>query len=701
MIEKIRQQSNYDFFYIKDNLKSAKPVDIQLNGVSVEEALKAIFANQPLGYELKDRVVVIKTKPRALIPALTPVFKSVDVGGRITDQAGVAIPGVSVKIKNTQRGTVTDADGKFQLSLIKGDVLVMSYVGFQTKELVYDGQSTIEVIMEQTNNALGEVVVIGYGAVKQKNLTGAVVQVKGKDLNSSVASSFQQTLQGKAAGVEVIQPTGQPGAGVTVKIRSNPSFANAGVLYVVDGVPVNDAAGQPHLGGSVGGARYVEDGVDKSPLNFINPNDIESVQFLKDASAASIYGARAGAGVVLITTKRGAEGKAKIEYTGSYGSQQADKMYPVFGEQDYMTQRNLLKQEIWYRDNKIAPYYGNVQTGTVTPYTPVFTPSQIDGASNNNPSAMDAIVRTGYTQQHNLSLSGGNGKTSYFASGNYFDQKGVIIGTDYKRYNGRLNIDQIVSDKIKIGANIIASNSEADNTVTGGQNENGGIVTAAIYWAPSVPLRGPDGSYPLSPYYPNIPNPLSYATVTDKTKSTRLLTSAYGEWTIVEGLKAKGSFSLDQSNAKRSSYFPTTFLYGAQANGSASISQSDSQSKLFEYTLSYNKNLSEKHNLNAVAGYTYQRTDTEGFNAGNQNFLSDVTQYYSLQSGQADKPTVGSSKGQLTWASYFARAIYTYNGNITLQASIRRDGASLLQRIRNGAIFHLYLLDGYCLMKRF
>lgn len=687
VIEKIREQSNYDFFYIKDNLKSAKPVDIQLNNVPLEEALKAIFAGQPLGYEVKDRVVVIKMKPRVLVSELAPVFKSVDVGGHITDKAGAPIPGVSVKVKNTQKGAVTDSDGKFQLSLVKGDVLVITYVGFQTQEIIYDGQSAIQVVLEQSNNELGEIVVIGYGAVKQRNVTGAIVQVKGKDLNSSVASSFQQTLQGKAAGVQVIQPTGQPGAGVKIQIRSNPSFADAGVLYVIDGVPINDAAVQPSLGGTIGGSRYQVDGVDKSPLNFINPNDIESIQFLKDASAASIYGARAGAGVVLITTKRGAEGKSSIEYTGSYGVQKADKMYPVFGAKDYMVQRNLLREERWYRDNKIAPYYGTVDPTSVDPYTPVFTQAQIAGAAATNQAATDAITRGGYTQQHNLSLSGGNGKTSYFASGNYFDQKGAIIGTDYKRYNGRLNIDQIVSDKIKIGASIIASNSDANNTITGGSNENGGIVTAAIYWAPSVSLRSPDGGYPLSPYYPTIPNPLSYATVTDKTRANRLLSTAYGEWTILEGLKAKANFSYDQSVSKRSSYFPKTFLFGNQANGSASISESDNQSKLFEYTLSYNKNLSEKHNINAVAGYTYQQSNWEGFNAGNQNFLSDVSLYYSLGSGQSDKPTVGSSKSQTTWASYFARAIYTYNGNITLQASIRRDGSSLFAENKKWGYF--------------
>jgi len=687
VIDKIRLQTGYDFFYVKDNLKSAKPVNVQLKDASMEETLNVIFSEQALGYELKDKVIVIKLKEEPLLNKLTSSSKIIDVGGRVVDDQGAPLPGVSVKVRGSDKITVTDSDGRFLLQLTKGDVLVISFIGFETTEITYTNQSTIDVTLNQSINALGEVVVIGYGSVKQRNVTGAIAQVKSSDLNSSIASSFQQTLQGKAAGVQVVQSTGQPGAGVTVQIRSNPSFANAGVLYVIDGVPVNDAAGQPKLGGTVGGSRYDVDGVDKSPLNFINPNDIESIQFLKDASAASIYGARAGAGVVLITTKRGAEGKANVEYTGSYGAQSVDRMYPVFGEKEYMIQRNLLREERWYRDNKIAPYYGTVAAGSVSPYVPVFTQTEIDGALVNSKAATDAITRSGYTQQHNLSLSGGNGKTSYFASGNYFDQKGVIIGTDYKRYNGRLNIDQVVSEKIKIGANIIASNSDANNTITGGENENGGIVTAAIYWAPSVPLRDADGSFPISPYYPTIPNPLSYATVTDLTKANRLLSSAYGEWNIIEGLKARANFSYDQSTSKRSSYFPKTFLYGMQANGAASITESSTQSKLFEYTLSYNKDLSEKHNLNAVAGYTYQQTDWEGFNAGNQNFLSDVTSYYSIGSGQSDKPTVGSNKSQSTWASYFARAIYTYNGNITVQASVRRDGSSIFAENKKWGYF--------------
>lgn len=687
VFKKIEKQTGYYFWYEIKAVKDAARVTIDLSNSPLTETLSACLKDLPFEYTIIDRTIVIKAKRLASDHLAPAAVLPVEVSGRIVDENNNPLAGASVKLKGTDIGTATDGDGRFTLSIpaLQGN-LVISFVGFDAVEVPVKS-ALGQIVLQRKIAAAEEIVVIGYGAVRQRNLTGAVASVKAKDMNTAVNANFQQALQGKAAGVQVIQPTGQPGAGVRVQIRSNPSAANAGVLYVIDGVPVNDAAGQPSMGGDVGGSKYGSGGVDKSPLNFINPNDIASIEILKDASAASIYGARAGAGVVLITTKKGVEGKAKIDYTGTYGIQQVDKMYPVYGAKDYMIQRNLLREEMWYRDNKIAPYYGTVDASSVTPYTPIYGQGDIAAASNTDKTATDAITRSGYTQQHNLSLSGGNGKTTYYASGNYFDQKGVIIGTGYQRYNGRINIDQEVSEKIKLGASVVLSNSNADNTITGGVNENGGIVTAAIYWAPNIPLQNPDGSYPMSPYYPNIPNPISYGTVTDKTASNRSLSSAYGEWKIIPALKARAKFSYDQSTSKRSTYFPRTFYYGQQANGAASVSESEAKSKLLEYTLSYEKAIGSRHNISAVAGYNYQRTDWEGFNAANQNFLSDVMLYYNLGAGQSVRPGVGSGRSQTTWASYFARAIYTFNGNITVQASLRRDGSSVFAENKKWGYF--------------
>ena len=688
-IEKIKASTGYDFFYVKNHIKSAHPVSMSLKDASITTVLNQLLKNQPLTYEINEGVIVLKQKTAVQSVSQANLMNErmqTTVAGSVQDESGTPLAGATIQVKGTSQGTSSGDGGRFQLAVTEGDVLVVTLLGYESQEVTYQGQQTLTIRMLSATDALEEVVVIGYGAVKQRNVTGAVAKIDNEDLDNSVASNFQQMLQGKAAGLQVTQPTGQPGAGVAVQIRSNPSFANAGVLYVIDGVPVNDNAGQPILSSGGVGGKYQGAGVDKSPMNFINPNDIESIEVLKDASAASIYGARAGAGVVLITTKKGKDGKSSLQYSGSYGAQQADKMYPVFGVQEYMEQRNLLRLERWYRDNQIAPYYGTVDAEAVAPYTPVFSPQEMS-AMPNRQSATDAIVRGGYTQQHNLSLSGGNAKTTYFASGNFFDQRGVIVGTDYKRYNGRLNLDHQLSEKIKLGTNIIVSNSLANNTITGGDFENGGIITSAIYWAPTVPLRDEAGNYPLSPYYSAIPNPLSYTTNTDLTNGKRVLTAAYGEWSILEELKAKASFSYDQSYSKRSSYFPKTFLYGAQVGGAANLTEADHQTKLFEYTLNYNKELSEKHQLGALVGYSYQQTTWNQFRAGNQNFLSDGSSYYDLEAGQADKPFVGSGKTERTWASYFGRVIYTYNGNITLQASVRRDGASVFADNKKWGMF--------------
>jgi len=683
----IMEQTDYNFVYQVDMFKDFPKVTLRKGKVQINQVLKQSLSDAYINLEVINNTIFIKENKNGPVEIKNDGNEQQDVqlSGTVIDEEGSPLPGVTVLVKGTTTGTTTDFDGNYSIKVPDGAVLVFTYIGYMSREILVGEQTVLNIRLLPDVSELDEVVVIGYGAIKQKNVTGAIGKVDAEDLNLNIATNFQQTLQGKAAGVQVVQSTGQPGAGISVKIRSNPSFANAGVLYVIDGVPVNDSAEPPSFGGGVG-SKYGSGGVDKSSLNFINPNDIESIQFLKDASAASIYGARAGAGVVLITTKKGKEGKSSLHYSSNYAVQNIDKMYPVFGTQEYMEQRNLLRLEKWNRDNQIAPYYGTVAPSSVAPYNPVYSQTEINNAIRQQ-AATDAIVRSGYTQQHNISLSGGNAKTNYFASGNYFEQQGVVIGTDYRRYNGRLNLTHSLSDKIRLGANIVLSNSKANNTITGGEFENGGIVTSAIYWAPVLPLRQADGSYPLSPYYPNIPNPLSYETITDRTNTNRVMSTAFGEWEIIDGLKAKASFSYDQSYSKRSSYFPTTFLYGSQANGSASITESDSQSKLYEYTLNYDKSLSPKHYINAVLGYSFQQTDWSGFNAGNQNFLSDATLYYSLGSGQSDKPTVGSSKSQNTWASYFARAIYTYNDNISLQASIRRDGSSIFAENKKWGYF--------------
>lgn len=668
-LEAIKAQSGYDLVLVQSHLEGTRPVSADIVNGSVQQALEMVTKGQPVDFEIKQNVIILQRRePAKTIPAKPA---AIPVTGRIHDAKGGPLPGVTIQVKGTSNGTRTDESGNFKLDADKGSVLVVSFIGYETREIVFNGEPTLDITLQVSESALNEVVVVGYGTQKRKNVTGSVASVKMNEVNTATNTNFTQALAGRAAGVNVVQTTGQPGAGVSVQIRSNASFASEGPLYVVDGVIVNDNAGEPETN-----TRYGGSGVNRSPLNFLNPNDIETIDILKDASATAIYGARAAGGVVLITTKKGKSGSPSLQYDFSHAFQQALPYFDILDTKDYMEQRNKILREKWMLDNKIAPY-GNTDPSTVTPFVPKYTQQQIDGQAE-QPNAIDAIMRKGFTQQHNISMSGTSNKTRYYVSGNYLGQEGVLKHSGYTRYSGKISLEQGIGEKIKAGVNVIATGSKAENGNMGtGVYENSGMIGAAFYHPPTIPFQDAQGNYPINPDYQNTPNPLSFLTITDDTKASRLLTSGFAEWTIIPGLTARGSLSYDQSTAKRSTYFPRTFLYGARAEGQGGILENNATSKLSEYTLSYVKDLAGNSRINAVVGHSYQLTDKDGFNAGNDHFPTDNFLYYNIGLGTALRPTVGSYRNSTRiWKSYFARAIYELNGKYIFSASVRRDGAS-------------------------
>ncbi|MFT3855867.1 MAG: TonB-dependent receptor [Ilumatobacteraceae bacterium] len=673
LFRKINQQTGFQFFFKDDLLKNAGTISIDVKDAPIEKVLGICLNNLPVNYTIEGNRVVLKEK--SALPEdsrkTDPAVQFVKITGIVRDSMGYPLAGAAILLKGTKIGTTTDADGKFSLDVPSSSgVLVVSYVGYATEEVAFSKTSNLSIRLLPGDNKQEEVVVVGFGTQKKRNITGAIATVKGDDLDLNTAANVAQSLQGKVAGLSVSQPTGQPGAGVSLQIRNNPSNANLGILYVIDGVPVNDNPGTPSTA-----IRYGTSGVDQSPLNFINPNDIESISFLKDASAASIYGARAGGGVMLITTKKGST-KATVRYSGNYAIQQTDRLWDLLGTKDYMIQRNLINQEYWAYSNHLAPYYGTVDPSTVSAFTPLYSQTTIDTTAI-KPSALKAVIRQGYVDQHNVSVSGGTGKGNYFASFNYYDQQGVLLASDLKRYNAKLSLDQNVSDKVKVGASTLFSNSRLANSNTGGLYEGGGVFTAATYWPANLSLRGTDGSYPLNPDYPNTPNPLSYQTVTDFTKSFRLLASGYAQWEFIKGLTAKGMVSYDQGENTRNSYYPRTFLYGSTVDGAAAIATNTSNSLQTEYTLNYGSSFFDnKLNVKLLGGYSYQKTVWTNVGSGNQQFISDAISYYNLGAGQATTPTVYSGQSQTTWLSEFSRANIDWDGKYYLQLSYRRDGAS-------------------------
>lgn len=686
VMDEIERQSEFYFIFNQKQIDVNRVVNIKAENELVSDLLPELFTGTNINCTVLDRKILLTVEPFISLSDNTSMKESqqITVRGTVTDgSTGDALPGVNVVIKGTTAGSITDVDGSFSLQVSNASAtLVFSFIGYVTQEVSLSGRTSVNVALVPDVEELSEVVVVGYGTQLRREVTGAISSVKSENLIKSAQTSFTQALRGKVPGLSALQNTGQPGAGPDMRIRSNPSFASSGVLFVLDGIPVNDNAGEPSSGTLYGSA-----GINRTSLNFINPNDIESIQVLKDAAASSIYGARAGAGVILITTKRGMTGKPRINYDASYAIQKPTYIYEVMNTKDYMLERNRIKYDMWLRDNKIDPY-GSSDPSGAPPFVPVFTDQEIN-TTIPQPSAPEAISRTGFTNQHNLSLSGGTSETKYYISSNFLDQKGVLISSGFQRFNNRINVDQKIGNKIVLGVNVTTSNSKAENANIGDSYaENSSMITAAIDFPPYLRLYADEnGEYMLNPDYVNKPNPISYDEVYDFTNTKRLLTAANAEWTIIKGLKAKGSFSFDQSTAKRNVYFPKNFLKGYTSGGTAAITERNTSSRLIEYTLNYLAPLGENHKLDFLAGYSYQLTTWDGINLSSYNFLTDEFLYNNIGAGAAPRPTIGSSKSEQKWASYFARANYAFNGKYLLSAVVRRDGSSIFAKNKKYGIF--------------
>jgi TonB-linked SusC/RagA family outer membrane protein len=519
--------------------------------------------------------------------------------------------------------------------------------------------------------ALEEVVVVGYGTQKKRDLTGAVSSVKVAEMPVQTYSTVSHALAGKAAGMQVTQGSAQPGAGATFRIRGATSTgAGNEPLVIIDGFPVQRTTNP----GS--GNRYDAGSMDNI-LETLNPNDIESIEVLKDASSTAIYGSRAGHGVIIVTTKRGKSQQINVTYSGNASVQRMSEGLDFYDAQDYMRMNTRQNYEIYLKTNGLDVYkdYISLPPGQQTPaFVPRFSEADIAAAQTTR--WFDEISRQGFQHSHNISMNGGNESTQYLASLNYFGQEGIIKNNNMTRLTARLNLDQQISRYVKAGVSLNISRNAYDNVPLGTYNsERAGIITAAIGYAPNVPVYNADGSYATDILVGTVPNPVSLLEITDKTEKDRLLGSAYVEAEPLKGLKLKGVLGIDRRNAKRKNYLPRTTMYGAATNGLAAIRESDNIDYLMDLTATYSKEISG-HSFTALAGYSWQQFNGEGFNAGNQDFLLDVFLYNNLAAGGYAKPTVGSSAGKSALGSYFGRLNYSYLGKYLLTATIRADGDS-------------------------
>lgn len=579
------------------------------------------------------------------------------VYGVVNDEKGITLPGASVAVKNSVVRTTTDADGKFRIVMPAGSTtLVISYVGNATQEVVVGDRSTISVNLKSITNDLEEVVVIGYGTQKRGDVTGAISSVKAADIANIPQVSFDQLLQGKAAGLTITQNSGAPGSSTSVRIRGVTSLSLSNEpLYVIDGVPISGDATNQATSGRTSGLSPNNGESAVSPLSTINPNDIEDIQVLKDASATAIYGSRASNGVVLVTTKRGKNGTARLTYDGYGGIQQQGKFLKVMNLQQYATLQNTLADLSGVQRRSEFANPDLLGKGTVW---------------------QDEIFRTGQQQSHQLGISGGKDGLDYYMSGGYLKQEGTILGSDYKRYNFRANVNSQVKPWLKAGLSVGGSRSNENQGVT----NNGGAVYNALLSAPDQAVRNPDGSFagPLPDFNQTFGqiNPVAQALdITNTLNRSNLNGALYGDVRFFKDLSLRSELNGD-FNYSDALIFRPTYQYGSFGNPTASLQKYLANTTFWgwkEY-LTYTHVFAQKHDVTGLLGYEVNQSAWGGIDPAIQNFLSNDLKTLNL--GDIKTATLGEYKDSQALQSVFARAIYTYNNRYSLTATIRADQSS-------------------------
>ena len=603
------------------------------------------------------------------------------IRGRITGTDRIPLPGVNVVIKGTTKGIISDSEGNYSMEVKeKNATLSYSFIGFVTQEIAVDSKTTINVVLEEEIKNIDDVVVVGYGTQRKKDLTGAISRVSGNDIVRPSVSSFDQMLQGKVAGVQISQTTGAPGGNVNVLIRGVSSITGGNQpLYVVDGFPIGSGGGGSDML-NFAGATYTSAGMANNtqnrvnPLASINPSDIESIEILKDASATAIYGSRGANGVVIITTKRGSTGKSLINVDVSYGVQQVAHKLDMMNSQQFAEFVAEGRDNAWiYAGGKASD--ANELRSATTRVKPEFrNPSSI----TQNTDWQDAIFRIAPIQNLQISAGGGNDRVKYHLSGGYMNQKGIIKTSDYNQFNFRSNIDVKVSDKLKIGSSVSGSYSYGVFPNTEGHLGTRGLLTAALASSPTIPIRDENGNYVselLNPLGVPVENPLFILdNFSDKRNLSNLFSNNFLEYEIINGLTFKSTigvnFGTNEIRLWKSSLLGS--FGGVTSPATAGVTKSESLNWLNENILTYKHVFKQKHALDALVGFTVQKDRYDRLSAGATNFPTDYVTY--LSGGSVNAGTNYISEWSMM--SMISRVNYSYNSKYLITATVRRDGSS-------------------------
>lgn len=569
------------------------------------------------------------------------------VSGIVTDSKNEPLIGVNVTIKNASTtGTITDIDGKYSLEIPSGNsVLVFSYIEYSTQEVKVSNRSVVDIVLKDDMQALEEVVVVGYGTMKKSDLTGSVSSITSDNFKLGTDLTPQQLMQGAFSGVNISQNSGKPGGSNTIRVRGGTSItASNDPLYVIDGVPISTSAGvnQSNIGSST------TDFFDQEPINplsNINPNDIESINILKDASATAIYGSRGANGVIMITTKKGKAGMRQLDYSFNLGVSTVAKKLDVLTGDEY---RKTVSELGLTLDDK-----------------------------GQNTDWQDVIFRTAISQNHYVSFMSGSENTSYRASAGYSNQNGVMEGSGMKSANARMNINhKALNDKLKLNMNISYGETNSDqapvsNTV--GSEMGSSMLYEAYVFNPTYPIYNEEGDYYDVPPYRV--NPASFSKeLLDERATSQFLGNLTADWNFYKPFTLQVNAGYNKNTINRNSYISKSNLLGNGNNGYVTVQKLSDYSKLLETILKYNQSFG-KHNIDAMVGYSWQYFYSEGQTTKAYGFLSDNFKWYSLAAAQTVE-SVSSYAESNTLISMYGRINYNYADKYLLTATVRRDGSS-------------------------
>jgi TonB-dependent starch-binding outer membrane protein SusC len=611
-----------------------------------------------------------------MLVAASLTFAQNRITGKVSDSGGNGIPGATVIVKGTNTGTSSDANGNYAINANTNNTLIISSIGFKTQEVSVGNKTVINLSLEDDAAALAEVVVTGYQQLRKKDITGAATIVDASSLKGIKSTSFTQNLAGRAAGV-TISTSGAPGDATNVRIRGISSFTNNDPLYVIDGVPVKD--------------QY---------QNTINPEDIESMQVLKDAAMASIYGSRANNGVIVITTKKGKSGKAKLSYSGSVGVINSVKGYDEVLNTSSSVYAQAMKKKFpdettaWYANPSALPKYIQPFGNTVDENTYDILNNQISLTNQTGTNWWKAMTRTGKMTDHNLNLSGGNEMATFNISAGYLHQDGVFIHNYFDRGTVRANSSFKVSNKFRVGENMMyAGNWGVGLGGAGGSNNEQGVLGSLLKATPVIPqydIKGNPGGH-LTASTGNFTNPdqILRNNQNNTNKYNRLLGNLYAEYDLISGLTIKTSFGADIGNGwSRGFSYPEPYrVEGNKTNNGFNENWNNSFTWTWTNTAQYNKTFADKHTIGVLVGQEAVANKNRNISGRISNyFTQDINAWY-LQTALADpgSRTVNSSGGEAKLASYFGKIDYSFNDKYLLSATVRRDGSSkFLSDVRYG-----------------